>query len=132
MEAPFIHDFVTRLVENAHDSGVVDVIRSQDAGKTVGFSVNFLHNGDVLNYQTGFCEPQGKTHKPGLTCHAAAILYYAKKGYQRYNFLAGDSQYKRSLSTDSDTLYWSVVQRKNLKLEMERKLRKLLNRLPNG
>lgn len=51
--------------------------------------------------------------KPGLLAHALAIQYYAENGRAEYDFLAGDSQYKRSLTSQSRPLNWSVLYRDN-------------------
>jgi CelD/BcsL family acetyltransferase involved in cellulose biosynthesis len=50
-----------------------------------------------------------------LIVHAAVAEYLARQGVRTYDFMAGSSQYKRSLATDRFPVYWVRVERKNIK-----------------
>ena len=63
---------------------------------------------------------------PGYVSHYLAIEYNLKHGAGVYDFLAGDAQYKSSLSHKDHTLAWVVVQRKRWKFMLEDALRSLV------
>ena len=63
---------------------------------------------------------------PGYVSHYLAIEYNLKHGTGVYDFLAGDAQYKSSLSHKDHTLAWVVVQRKRWKFILEDALRSLV------
>jgi CelD/BcsL family acetyltransferase involved in cellulose biosynthesis len=94
---------------------------------SVGYLYNMIHGGHVLQYQSGFdYELSDSTSwRPGVICHALAIEHYLSLGMETYDFLAGDQRYKKELSTASDELTWSTLQRPRLKFDMEQRLRKL-------
>ena len=51
------------------------------------------------------------------------------EGVLIYDFMAGDSQYKRQLSNHQTQLCWLVLQRPRLKFKIEDRLREMRNRL---
>jgi CelD/BcsL family acetyltransferase involved in cellulose biosynthesis len=64
-----------------------------------------------MNYQSGFHYGSDAREKPGLVSHALAIQYYGGKNGMVYDFLAGDSRYKRSLAHGGEPLHWAVLHR---------------------
>lgn len=71
------------------------------AGDTVlGYAYYFLWHDVVFFYCSGVNHAISDNRvKPGLILHLYAMSYFAQQGYTWYDFLGGDSQYKRSLST---------------------------------
>jgi CelD/BcsL family acetyltransferase involved in cellulose biosynthesis len=67
-------------------------------------------------YQSGLEPSSDNKVKPGLVAHALAITECAAAGLREYDFLAGDSQYKKSLSTARRPIIWQVFQRRGVKL----------------
>jgi CelD/BcsL family acetyltransferase involved in cellulose biosynthesis len=57
--------------------------------------------------------------KPGLVCHALAIDHNCRCGHLEYDFLMGDAQYKRSLSTSASEMTWLRLRRRLLKYRVE-------------
>ncbi len=90
------------------------MLRIGPSDAPLGYLFNFLHHGQVLNYQSAFRPVEDNRLKPGLVSHAAAIAFYAKKGHDIYHFLAGDAQYKESLGTSCDVLFWGAFARKTI------------------
>ncbi len=43
---------------------------------------------------------QNKKIKPGYSMHFLLMQFYRNKGFQWYDFLGGESQYKKSLSSE--------------------------------
>src|SRR5205823_439645 len=75
----------------------IDLLKVTAGDRVIGYLYNFFYRGRAYAYQSGFDYALGGQHaKPGLTCHALAIAHYLARGASAYDFLAGDSQYKRS------------------------------------
>jgi CelD/BcsL family acetyltransferase involved in cellulose biosynthesis len=126
---PFFEIFHRRLIEAAVASGEVQLLRLASGPQTVGVLYNFVFRGRVCNYQSGLAYEDDNAIKPGLVAHEAAIAHYGSAGADAYDFLAGDSQYKRSLGTDAVTLVWLVARKKRLKFSIEELLRSAKGRL---
>jgi CelD/BcsL family acetyltransferase involved in cellulose biosynthesis len=78
----------------------------------IGALYCFVHRGKVYFYQSGFRYSSDGKMKPGLLTHYFSIRYCLKRPeLNEYDFLAGDSQYKRSLATANRPLQWIVVRR---------------------
>ena len=104
---PHFTRFHQTLIERGFERREVDLLRVASGTRTVGFLYNFEWRGCALAYQSGFDYPQAEQHqKPGLTCHHQAIEEAFTRGLDRYDFLAGEDRYKRSLATSSATLHW--------------------------
>lgn len=107
-------EFHCRLMPRLWEHGAVDMIRVSAGKKAIGFVYNFLAHGKVYFFQSGFAyEADGKL-KPGLLTHALVIDYYRAQGLREYDFMAGDAQYKRSLTKDQRVLHWTIVHRGGL------------------
>jgi len=129
----FFATFHDRLLERAHSSGALQLLRATAGEAELGLLYNFVYGGRVHNYQSGFDYAGGALHeRPGLVCHVLAIEHNLRKGQAVYDFMAGDSDYKRNLSTASQTLAWQVIQRPRLKLRIEDALRRMRHRLTGG
>jgi CelD/BcsL family acetyltransferase involved in cellulose biosynthesis len=112
---PFFERFLRGLVERGLGEGVVDILRVNAGRHELGYLYNFVYRDRVSNYQSGFqFGPDGR-HKPGLVAHALAVQYYASNNpsLRKYGFLAGATQYKRSLSTGSEELSWYAYRRRS-------------------
>ncbi len=95
------------LIATGVPAGTVQMLRVSSATGPIGILYCFIQGGTIYAYQSGFdYATTSAAQKPGLTCHAAAIGYYAGCGMDRYDFLAGDSQYKRSLASGAVALHW--------------------------
>jgi CelD/BcsL family acetyltransferase involved in cellulose biosynthesis len=120
--------FHERLITDFFASNVIQLLRVTAGSRTIGILYNFVHNSDVLVYQTGFnydLVVAKNKESPGLLTHALAVDYNASRGYARYDLLAGDSEYKRALAKESSELWWGTVQRDSLKFRVERLLQQV-------
>ena len=107
---PFFGRFHRALIARGLGRGEIDLFRIAAGPQTVGFLYNFRYRERSLAYQSGFdYAGAGRHEKPGLTCHHMAIRFAARWGAARYDFLAGDDRYKRSLSDRADHLHWIEV-----------------------
>jgi CelD/BcsL family acetyltransferase involved in cellulose biosynthesis len=102
--------FHRALVASGLPRGEIDLLRIDAGAQVVGYLYNFVHRGWVSSYQSGFDYAGAGPHqKPGLTCHAAAIVHYRTQGATAYDFLAGGDRYKTSLANAETTLHWLEV-----------------------
>ena len=107
---PFFARFHRALIARGLERGEIDLLRVATGPQTIGFLYNFRYRGQSLAYQSGFDHGSaGRHQKPGLTCHHQAIQLAAQWGATRYDFLAGDDRYKRSLADRSARLHWIEV-----------------------
>ncbi|HEX3992440.1 MAG TPA: GNAT family N-acetyltransferase [Acetobacteraceae bacterium] len=108
--SPSFGQFHRALIASGLERGEIDLLRVAAGPQTIGFLYNFRYRGESLAYQSGFNHTDAGPHsKPGLTCHHQAIRFGAQWGADRYNFLAGDDRYKRSLADRSENLHWIEV-----------------------
>lgn len=121
--SPFLLRFHRTLIEERFDCGEIQLIRISAGRETIGCLYNFVHNKEVLFYQGGINYTDPKL-KPGLLVHTEAIKYNIKIKNSVYDFLCGDSQYKKSLSTDQRTMVWARLQKPLLKFSIEEFLKK--------
>ena len=117
--------FHQELIRAAFPHGQVHLLRLEAGSQTIAVLYNFCYQGRVYFYQSGFLYSKDNRLKPGLLAHNLAIEHYLdQKGVSEYDFLAGDAQYKRSLSTDSRHLLWTTVWRSTAPAVLFRALRR--------
>lgn len=126
----FFSDFHARLVEGGVDEGAIQMLRLTAGSHEIGYLYNFVHRGRVYNYQSGFdYDLVGAYGRPGLVCHALAVEHNVRKGHMLYDFMAGNSDYKKNLGTGSEVMAWDVIQHARLKFRIEDTLRNIKHRL---
>jgi len=110
---PFFGRFHQTLLHRASDRQSIDLIRIRAGERVAGYLYNFVHEGWVAAYQSGFdFGPDADRLRPGLVCHLMAIQHYAQAGIRRYDFLGGEARYKRSLANAEIPLVWLDVRHK--------------------
>lgn len=122
---PFFKTFHDKLISTRFEQGEIQLIRIFNDEEDVGYLYNFVFNNDILFYQSGFNYKADNKFRPGIVSHYLAITQCLEKGFNKYNFLVGKTQYKESLSTHSDILYSVVLSRKTVKSRIENTLRKI-------
>ena len=122
-------EFHRALIQRAFPAGCIQMVRVSAGGEAIGNLYNFVRNGKVYFFQSGFHYKQDKRLKPGLVTHALAIRYCLQAGFRDYDFLAGNAQYKRSLAKDCRQLAWVIFSRRRVKLVIIDKLRAVKHRL---
>lgn len=117
--------FLEYLVRTSSAEVGVHLVRVSHGARLIGMLLNFVANGHVSFYQSGFAYEADNRQKPGLVTHHLAIEHYRTAGYREYDFLAdGPSagRYKVSLSTDSRRLGWLSLVRPGFRSAAIRKL----------
>ena len=111
---PAVAMFHRALVARAVPRGEAELLQvSLVAGqrsKVIGYLYNLRWQNKVYAYQSGFDYRTTDQHQlPGLTCHSLAIKNAIISKADVYDFMAGDSQYKNSLSNSKSFMYWVVI-----------------------
>ena len=112
----FFADFHAELIGQRHGAGEIQLLRIAAGGNLIGYLYNFVWNGAVYAYQSGFAYGSDPKIKAGMVCHCMAIEQNLAAGARTYDFLAGDARYKRSLATHSEPMAWLVLQRRSARL----------------
>lgn len=116
----YFRQFHERLIRERFESGEIQLLQINAGANPLGFLYCFLYQGNALFYQSGFGYGEGNAQRPGLVSHYLAILHNASKGFNAYDFLAGEAQYKSSLATDSAPMLWARLIRGPVRLQFER------------
>jgi CelD/BcsL family acetyltransferase involved in cellulose biosynthesis len=119
----FCDRFHRTLIAKRWPLGEIQLLRVRAGSRVVGTLYNFVHRGRVLFYQSGIDYDGDPKLKPGLVCQVMAVQHNLQLGADVYDFLAGASQYKQSLSTNSELLRWFVWQRPRWRFRVENWLR---------
>lgn len=125
----FFERFHRALICERFAYGEIQLAKISTPKKVIGYLYNFVHRGTVYAYQSGFLYEDDNRRKPGLVSHYLAIEGHLRTGARLYDFMAGDGQHKQSLSTDTRSLTWLVLQRDRLKFRIENALRRWKRRL---
>jgi CelD/BcsL family acetyltransferase involved in cellulose biosynthesis len=118
--------FHTMLIQQHFDR--VMLFRLQAGAQIVGLLYCFRYEGWVYYYQSGFCYSLGKRTSPGLlTVYSVIAACLAREELKGFDFMAGDTEYKRSLTADSDhkPLRWFIVRRRTIPVRLYLVLRAL-------
>jgi CelD/BcsL family acetyltransferase involved in cellulose biosynthesis len=113
--SPRFFNFHKLLIAKVFAAGGIKLLRVRAGETTIAVLYLFARSGKVMFYQSGLQQTLDNRLKPGLVAHALAIAELAAAGHREYDFLAGESQYKKSLSTASRRLVWLVFRRRGLK-----------------
>jgi CelD/BcsL family acetyltransferase involved in cellulose biosynthesis len=65
----------------------------------------------VLFYQSGLARFEDRTITPGFVAFCLCMQACYERGFSEYDFLAGDSRYKRDLATGARQLVWATATR---------------------
>lgn len=114
--------FHRNIINNQFASQQVQLLRIFVGNHDIGIIYSLVHKGRVNMLQTGFDYDFVKNAKPGYVCHYLAVEHNLTKGLCVYDFLAGDSQYKRSLANTMAYQEDLILQRKKLKFFFENAL----------
>jgi hypothetical protein len=125
----FARRFHERLIERALEHRQLQLLTVAAGDEVLGHLYNFVNAGRVVTYQSGFNYAGDNKAKPGMVAHALAIQYNVEAGEDVYDFLMGDSQYKRSLAERSGEMAWIEVRRPLMRFHVEDALRSSKSRL---
>ena len=121
--SPFFLQFHQDLIRRRFPTGEIQLMKLTVGRETIACLYNFVYNNRVFYYQSGLNYQGDPRLKPGIVAHVLAVEYNAAIGNNEYHFLAGESQYKKSLSNQFERLVWFRMQKPRMKFRFESVLR---------
>jgi len=113
------------LIRSAHPSGQVRLWRVSAGSKALAWLYNFRID-QVEAFYLGSWDPDlDPGMRAGLIAHQEVMDACLEEGVETYDFMAGDSRYKRQLANESSELHWLIMQRPRWRFTVEDQLRKL-------
>lgn len=129
---PFFDKFISHLIAKNFDYGVIQILRISAGARAIGYLLNFVYEGRVYQYQSGFdYHVCGKYNGPGYVSHMYGVEHNLKIGHHIYDYMAGDSAYKKAMGKPSAELSWQVVQRDTFSFRLEDDIRQKVRRIRN-
>jgi len=123
-QSTFFTNFQRDLLLNHPD--FAHIFRVSFGRQTIGYTLNYVSSNSVYFYCSGIDHTIASSKvKPGYVMHCILMSQYAERGYKRYDFLGGDSQYKRSLSDTVVTFHSILLTSSTLKGRFLSLLRKI-------
>ena len=113
--SPRLVAFHRELVSRLLPSSRVILFRVRAGGRTVGCLYHFVEGRRVLFYQSGFTAHDDRRVTPGFVTFGLCMRACHERGLTEYDFLAGDSRYKRELSNVTRELVWARARRPALR-----------------
>ena len=121
---PSFVSFHRRYIEDAFQHGSIDLIKVTAGNKIISYLYNFKEQETIYFYLSSNVYDKSLVHtKPGLVSHYLAISHYIQQGKTCYDFMGGESQYKRSLSNQCSPILINSYTRKSVKTKLEHHLR---------
>ena len=102
-------EFHERLRSNAPEA--LHLFEVTAGGVVLAVLYNFIHGKRVMNYQSGFVREDDNRLTPGFVAHTLAAKHYRELGFETYDLLAGEADYKARLGAVEATLTSLVAER---------------------
>lgn len=120
---PGFRPFHEELIARGVPMGAIRISRTLAGNQTIGVLYNFVHDGHVLNYQSGFLYENDGRLKPGLVSHVLAIQDSIARGERGYDFLAGGAGHKSRLANGEHAMKWIAIGRDSPERRIEANIR---------
>ena len=119
-------EFHKRLISTGIDSNQVALLQVNVGEQVAAVYYYFLQDKRVYFY-LGAVNYDGfdDKFKIGLVAHCYAMTHFARLGFEKYDFLAGEARYKASLSDEQTLQYMYVLSKPTLKLKLIKALKSL-------
>lgn len=104
--SPRFTAFHRELIDRLVPAGLMTIVRVRSGGHTLGCSQLLVDRGRVLVYQGGRCANMGR-QSPGLITDYQCMLECLRRGYDAFDFMAGDSLHKQRMTTHAAPLVWA-------------------------
>lgn len=98
--------FHRELIDRLVPAGLMTIVRVRSGGHTLGCSQLLVDRGRVLVYQGGRIANIGR-QSPGLITDYECMRESLRRGYDAFDFMAGDSLHKQRLTTHTVPLVWA-------------------------
>jgi len=120
----FHRDLISELVPQQR----AVLVRARQGAKVLGILYVLIENNRLLYYQAGLPDHKSKLSL-GCVTQYLTMLEGSRRGYDAFDFMAGDTLNKRVLSTHQNTIYWAKWRRPSVKFRILEGLRSIKNML---
>lgn len=121
---PSFVQFHQVLINQAFERDCVRLWRLRAGNHVISIVYN-LRTETTESFYLGAVNPDVDARfQSGLLAHVLIMDQCLREGLEFYDFMAGDSRYKRQLASGAETLYWIVLQRPRLRFFVEDFLRR--------
>ena len=117
------------IIATRFDRGDVQLLRVFNDDGDIGYLYNFICGNTVYVLQSGFSQETDKRLLPGYITHVMAIVYNGRQGKKVYDFMHGDSLYKKLLCNQQQRLYWMTLQRHRGRFVLEDLVRQVVRKI---
>lgn len=125
-------EFHRQIIRSTFADGGVHLLRITAGQTVVGLVYNIVSRGISYYYQSGLSYHLNSRVKPGFISQVMCVNYSRDAGLKVYDFMGGDTPYKRELGKDSHDLITVTLRRQSLKMrgiETARTLNRYLKNL---
>ncbi|WP_298867073.1 GNAT family N-acetyltransferase [uncultured Gimesia sp.] len=126
-------EFHKTLIQKLIPSRQMGLFRVKIEGQVIGCIQVLIDRNRVLCYQGGSAEYKGKL-SPGVIADYLCIEECFKRGFDAYDFLAGNSHHKQKMSTHHSYLSWAQIRRPRWKftaLNALRNIKQMMTQIKN-
>ena len=127
-------NFQRALLAELFPTGRCVLFRARHQGETIGALLLLVDRNRLLDYLSGLAAFDQKP-SPGLVTHYLCQSQALERGYAAYDFLVGDKRHKENLSTHTQVLTWTRLNRPTMKNRLVAaltQLKRLVRPLPVG
>jgi CelD/BcsL family acetyltransferase involved in cellulose biosynthesis len=121
--SPWLRRFHPALVESRFPAGEIQMLRVSVGGAPIGYLYHFRYGRRLYGYQWGLALDTHRGIKPGLLCDTLSLRHNLDQPVDVFDFLHGESEYKRRFATGQDRRLWLAMQRPRLCFQLENALR---------
>jgi len=119
-DGEFFKSFHRELVALNLPRNEIQLLRVHAGGRDLGYLYSFVRGKRLYVYQSGFDYGVIEKHgRPGLVTHTLAVEFNARLGFEVYDLMVGESQYKTTLSTVQEQMTWTVLRKPALRFHLE-------------
>lgn len=109
---PRIRRFHESLIADSAEGEGAQLVRLDAGGQAIGYVYNLVWRGVVYFYQAGIDYPHfGDCGSPGLLLLTRVIERALGDGHARFELMAGDAEYKRTLGMAEGKMIWLSLDR---------------------
>lgn len=109
---PRVVRFHERLLGQSPPTAGGELMKLSAGDTPIGYAYNIVSKGTAHFYQSGIDYAAGGFHgSPGLLLLSRVIERHQEEGTTRFELMAGDSPYKRSLGAQAGTMAWASIDR---------------------
>lgn len=129
--SPCFTAFHRELIDRMVPQQRMGLMRVRAGERTLGCTQLLIDRNRALVYQGGREQSTDK-HSPGLIVDYQSLLECYQRGYDAFDFMAGDSMHKKRLTNQTATLVWREDRQPNWRWktrELARALRQRVRRL---